>query len=109
MSRQLYGGRFRQASDLANTLICDINPWLPHSVRFGWNYLAAHATLWLDMRDQFADEHHAEWEGQKLLMRSLNDLERNTEVIYRECLMKRENHELAADSREAAAKELPPD
>ena len=45
MSRQLYGGCFRQASDLANTLIHDINPWLPHSVHFGWNYVATHATL----------------------------------------------------------------
>ena len=58
MSRQLYGGRFWQASDLANILIRDINPWLPHSVCFGWNYVVTHATLWLDMRDQFADEHH---------------------------------------------------
>ena len=49
MSRQLYGGHFWQASDLANTLIHDINPWLPHRVHFGWNYVAAHATLWLDM------------------------------------------------------------
>ena len=49
MPRQLYGGCFRQASDLANTLIRDINPWLPHSVHFGWNYVAALATLWLDM------------------------------------------------------------
>ena len=71
--------------------------------------MATHATLWLDMQDQFTDEHHAEWEGQKLLMCSLNDLERNTEVIYWECLMKRENDELAVDSREATAKELPPD
>ena len=39
MSRQLYGGHFQQASDLANTLIHDINPWLPHMVHFGWNYL----------------------------------------------------------------------
>ena len=109
MTRQLYGGRFPQASDLANTLIHDINPWLSHSVCFGWNYVATHATLWLDMRDQFAEEHHAEWEGQKLLTHSLNDLEPNTEVIYRECLVKRENDELAANSREAAAKELPPD
>ena len=109
MTRQLYGGCFRQTSDLANTLIHDINPWLPQSVHFEWNYVAAHATLWLDIRDQFADEHHAEWEGQKLLMCSLNDLERNTEVIYRERLMKRENDELAANSREAAAKDLPPD
>ena len=109
MSRQLYGGHFWQASDLANTLIHDINPWLPHSVRFGWNYVVAHATLWLDMRDQFADEHHVEWEGQKLLTCSLNDLECNTEVVYQERLMKRENDKLAADSREATAKELPPD
>ena len=61
------------------------------------------------MRDQFADEHHAEWEGQKLLMHSLNDLECNTEVVYQERLVKRENDKLVADSREAAAKELPPD
>ena len=108
MSRQLYGGCFQQASDLANTLIHDINPWLPHSVHFGWNYVAAHATLWLDMRDQFVDEHHTEWEGQKLLTRSLNDLECNTEVIYWERIVKRENDELVADSREAAAKELLP-
>ena len=39
----------------------------------------------------------------------LNDLEHNTKVIYQERLVKRENDELAADSREAAAKELPPD
>ena len=109
MSRQLYGGCFRQASDLANTLIHDINPWLPHSVCFGWNYVATHTTRWLDMQDQFVDEHHVEWEGQKLLMCSLNDLECNTEVVYQECLVKRENDKLAADSREAAAKELPPD
>ena len=108
MSRQLYGGHFQQASDLANTLIHDINPWLPHSVSFGWNYVAAHATLWLDMQDQFADKHHTEWEGQKLLTCSLNDLEHNTKVIYQERLVKRENDELAADSREAAAKELLP-
>ena len=109
MSRQLYGGLFWQASDLANTLIHDINPWLPHSVHFGWNYMATYATLRLDMPDQFVYEHHAEWEGQKLLTHSLNDLECNTEVIYRECLVKRENDELAANSREATAKEFPPD
>ena len=55
------------------------------------------------------DEHHVEWEGQKLLTCSLNDLERNTEVVYQECLVKRENDKLVADSREAATKELPPD
>ena len=71
--------------------------------------MATHATLWLDMRDKFADEHHTEWEGQKLLTHSLNELEHNTEVIYQECLVKRENDKLAADSSEATAKELPPD
>ena len=109
MSRQLYGGRFRQASEQANTLICDINPWLPHSVHLGWNYVASHATLLLDMRDLFADEHREEWEGQKLLTHSLNNLECNTEVIYWECVVKRESDELAANSREATAKELLPD
>ena len=109
MSRQLYRGCFRQASDLANTLICDINPWLPHKVCFGWNYVAAHATLWLDIQDQFTNEYLVEWEAQKLLTRLLDDLECNTEVVYREHLMKRENDKLMADSREAAAKELPPE
>ena len=61
------------------------------------------------MRDQFADKHHVEWEGQKLLTRSLNDLEHNTEVVYWERLVKMENDKLVADSREAATKELPPD
>ena len=102
-------GAPRQASNLANTLICDINPWLPHRVCFGWNYVAAHTDLWLDMQDQFTDEHHAEWEGQKLLTHSLNDLERNTEVVYWEHLMKRENVKLVTNSREAAAKERLPD
>ena len=55
------------------------------------------------------DKHHAEWEGQKLLTCSLNNLECNTEVVYREHLVKRENDNLVANSREAAAKELPPD
>ena len=109
MSRQLYGGCFQPASDLANTLIHDINPWLPHRVCFGWNYVATHATLWLDMRDQFTDEYLAEWEAQKLLTCSLNDLKQNTEVVYWECLIKRENDKLMANSREAAAKELPPE
>ena len=109
MSRHFYGGCFRHASDLANTLIWDINLWLPHSMRFGWNYVAAHATLWLDMQDQFADEHHTEWEGQKLLTHSLNDLEHNTEVVYQEHLVKREKDKLVADSRETTAKELLPD
>ena len=56
MTGHLYGGCFQQASELAGTLIHDINPWLPHRVRFGWSYVATHATLWLDMRDQFAKE-----------------------------------------------------
>ena len=31
MTHHLFGGRFRQASNLANTLIRDINVWMPHS------------------------------------------------------------------------------
>ena len=52
MTQHLFGGHFRQASDLASTLIHDINPWLPHRACFGWSYVATHATLWLDMQDQ---------------------------------------------------------
>ena len=48
-TRHLYGGRFHQTSDLATTLIRDINPWLLHKSRFGWGYVAMHATLWLDL------------------------------------------------------------
>ena len=61
------------------------------------------------MRDQFVDEHDTEWEGQMLLTHSLNNLKCNTEVVYRECLVMRENDKLVADSREVATKELPPD
>ena len=109
MTRHLFGGHFRQASKLASTLIHDINPWLPHRARFRWSYVATHATLWLDIQDQFAEEHHMEWEAQKSLMRSLNNLECDTKVIYQARLIKRQDDNEAADSKEAAAKQLPPE
>ena len=109
MAGHLYGGCFWQASELAGTLICDINPWLPHRAHFGWSYMATHATLWLDMRDQFAEEHHTEWEALKSLMCSLSNLECGTEVIYRARLIKRQENKEVADSREATAKQLPPE
>ena len=68
-----------------------------------------HATLWLDMCDQFAEEHHMEWESQKSLTCSLSDLEHDTEVVYRACLIKRQDDKEVADSREAAAKQPPPE
>ena len=109
MTGHLYGGCFWQASKLASTLICDINPWLPHRACFRWSYVATHATLWLDMRDQFAKEHHTEWEAQKSLMHSLNNLEHDTKVIYWACLIKRQEDKEVANSREAAVKQLPPE
>ena len=75
MTRHLYGGSFHQASKLANTLIRDINVWMPHSMRFGWNYVATHTSMWLDIRDQFAEEHLEELEAQKFRAATLNDLE----------------------------------
>ena len=66
MTHLLYGGRFHQTSDLATILISDINPWLPHKSRFGWGYVAMHATLWLDLQDLFMDEHVEKWEAQKI-------------------------------------------
>ena len=50
-----------------------------------------------------------EWEAQKSLTCQLSTLECDTEVIYQLCLMKRQAKKEAADSREAAAKQLPPE
>ena len=40
---------------------------------------------------------------------ALNDLEWDTEVVYRARVMKRQEDKAIADSKEAAAKELPPE
>ena len=109
MTRHLYSGCFHQTSDLATTLIWDINPWLLHKSRFGWGYVAMHATLWIDQRDQFAEEHVEEWEAQKAQTCALNDLEWDTEVIYRARIIKRQEDKVLTNSKEAAAKKLPPD
>ena len=71
--------------------------------------MTTHTTLWLDMRDQFSEEHLMEWKAQKSLMRSLNNLDCDTEVIYQTCLIKRQDDKEAANSREAAAKQMPPE
>ena len=109
ITRHLYGGCFHQVSNLANTLIWDINVWMPHSMQFGWSYVATHASLWLDMRDQFAEEHLEEWEAQKCQTTTLNDPERDTEVVYRARVIKRQDNKARANSKEAAAEELPPE
>ena len=103
------GARFRQASELANTLIRDINVWMPHSTRFGWNYVATHTSLWLNIRDQFAEEHLEEWEAQKFRAATLNDLERDTEAVYRAHIIKKQDDKARTDSKEAAAQELLPE
>ena len=108
MTPYLYGGRFRRISDLAATVIRDINPWLPHQARFGWGYVAMNATLWIDQRDHFAMEHQEEWAKQKEQECALNDLERDTEVVYRARIIRRQEDKLLADSKEAAMKDLLP-
>ena len=109
MTPCLYGGRFRHISNLAATVIRDINPLLPHQAHFGWGYAAMNATLWIDLRDHFAMEHHEEWTEQKKQECALNDLERDTEVVYRARIIRRQEDKLIADSKEAAAKNLPPE
>ena len=106
MTCHLYVGRFRQASELANILIWDINVWMPHSTRFGWNYVATHASLWLDIQDQFAEEHLEEWEAQKFQAAALNDLKQDTEAVYRAPRIKKQDDKAHTDSKEAAAQEL---
>ena len=54
-------------------------------------------------------EHHEEWTEQKEQECALNDLERDTEVVYRAHIIRRQEDKLIADSKEAAAKNLPPE
>ena len=67
------------------------------------------ATLWIDLWDHYAMEHHEEWTEQKEQECTLNDLERDTEVVYRARIIRRQEDKLIADSKEAAAKNLPPE
>ena len=75
MTPHLYRGQFHCISDLAATVIRDINPWLPHQARFGWGYVAMNAMLLIDQRDHFSMEHLGEWAEQKEQECTLNDLE----------------------------------
>ena len=109
MTPHLYGGRFCHISNLVATVIWDINPWLPHQARFGWGYVAMNATLWIDQRDHFSVEHLEEWAEQKEQECTLNDLERDTEVVYRACIIRMQEDKVLVDSKEAAAKDLPPE
>ena len=54
-------------------------------------------------------EHLEEWAEQKEQQCALNDLERDTEVVYRARIIRRQEDKLLADSKEAAAKDLPPE
>ena len=72
------------------------------------------ATLWIDQWDYFSLEHLEELAEQKEQECALNDLERDTEVVYRACIIRmqrgirRDKEDKAlADSKEAAAKDLP--
>ena len=67
------------------------------------------ATLWIDQQDHFAMEHQEEWAEQKEQECALNDLERDTEVVYRARIIRRQGDKLIANSKEAAAKALPPE
>ena len=67
------------------------------------------ATLWIDLWDHFAMEHQEEWTEQKEQECALNDLERDMEVVYRACIIRRQEDKLIADSKEAATKNLPPE
>ena len=66
-------------------------------------------TLWIDQRDHFAMEHQEEWTEQKEQECTLNDLERDTEVVYRVRIIRRQEDKLITDSKEAATKNLPPE
>ena len=109
MTPHLYGGRFCRISDLVATVIQDINPWLPHQARFGWGYVAMNAMLWIDQQDHFSVEHLEDWAEQKEQECTLNDLERDIEVVYRAHIIRMQEDKILADSKEAATKDLPPE
>ena len=67
------------------------------------------ATLWIDQRDHFSMEHLEELAEQKEQECVLNDLERDTEMVYRARIIRRQEDKILADSKEAAAKDLLPD
>ena len=67
------------------------------------------ATLWIDQRDHFAMEHLEEWAEQKEQECAHNNLERDTEVVYRACIVRRQEDKLLANSKEAATKDLLPE
>ena len=71
--------------------------------------MATHASLWLDIRDQFAEEHLEEWKAQKFRAVALNDLERDTEAVSRAHVIKKQDDKACANSKEAATQELPPE
>ena len=71
--------------------------------------MAMNAMLWVDLQDHFAMEHHEEWTEQKEQECALNDLERDTEVVYSTHIIRRQEDKLIADSKEAAAKNLLPE
>ena len=68
-----------------------------------------HAVLWLDIRDQFSEEHLEEWEAQKYHTTGLNDLVRETEVVHRDRVVSWQDAKEHTDSKEATAQELPLD
>ena len=67
------------------------------------------ATLWIDQRDHFSVEHLEEWAEQKEQECALNDLERDTEVVYRARIIRMQEDKILTDSKEAAVKDLPPE
>ena len=59
--------------------------------------------------DHFSVEHLEEWAKQKEQEYTLNDLERDTEVVYRARIIRMQEDKVLADSKEAAAKDLLPE
>ena len=67
------------------------------------------AILWIDQQDHFSLEHLEEWAKQKEQECALNDLERDTEVVYMAHIIRMQEDKALADSKEAAAKDLLPE
>ena len=66
------------------------------------------ATLWIDQWDHFSMEHLEEWAEQKEQECALNDLERDTEVVYRAHIIRMQEDKVLTNSKEAEGPRMLP-
>ena len=78
LTTHLFSGQIWQPSRLAEILLRDLNPCMPHKDCPTWDMVAKETMTWLDISEQFLEE----WEAQKTCPHDTNALEHATEATY---------------------------